>query len=222
MKWEDLVKFENLCGGAPLASIVFCCDTRKDCPFRRKALEILGISEEIYKAVKEKYAKEAEGTCYGNLAYCCSLNEQCAARDNALKKLGMSPAEYLQYKYKILLDLIPKDKLETAFRTKVLYKFAFEMVKIDSMSEGYRGLALGNPELTNTLIILDVKPIELAISEEVKETVRKSEYISVRVTREQYNKIAEIAVKNGCNMSDVVREALTIYLALNVSKTVKT
>jgi len=219
MRWEDLVKLENLCGGAPLAALVFCCSSRKECPFRKKALEILEITEKQYTAVKEMHKIEAKGTCYGNLAYCCSLNESCEARDKVLRELGMTPAEYLQYKFEILKDLITKDKMKQAFEERVLYTFAFEMVRVDNIdAEGYRGLALGNPALTESLIILDYKPIKLSVAEDVKEEVRKSEFVSVRVSKEMYQQIADIASKKGCNMSNVVRDALNLYLSLNPPK----
>lgn len=219
MKWEDLVKIGNLCSGAPLVALVFCCGSKKSCLFREKALEMLGITEDQYIVVKEKHKIEAKGTCYGNLAYCCSLNEPCDVRDKALREHGMTPAEYLQYKFEILKDLIPKDKMKQAFEKRVLYKFAFEMVRVDDMDgRGYRGLALGNPELVEYLMILDCKPIKLPVAEVVKEKVRKSEFISVRVSKELYQQIAEIASKKGCNISDIVREALNLYLTMNLSK----
>ncbi len=222
MRWEELVKVGNLCSGAPLAAIVFCCGLEKRCDFRKRALELLGLTEADFKRVKERMKIEAEKTCYGNLAYCCSLNENCEARDNALKELGMPPAGYLRYKFRILEELVPKDKLEFAFREKVLYTFAFELVRIDNSNfEGYRGLAIGNPEITNTLMIVDFKPFEPNMSDFVKETVRKSEFISLRVTKEQYKQIADIAAEKGCSMSDIVRDAIALYLTLRSSKVAK-
>lgn len=223
MRWEELVKLNNLCAGAPVASIVFCCEPKKECFIRKRALEILGIDESKYAEVKEKHRIEAEGTCYGSLAYCCSLNEICSARDNILKKLNMTPAEYLQYKFEILKDLIPEEKIEEAFREKVFYKFAFEMVKLDNLEEGkevegFRGIALGNPELTDSLIILDYQPVHPQVATEVKEAIRKSEFISARVDSELYNAIVSIAKRNGFNTSKIIRDALKLYVSLNASK----
>ena len=215
MRWEELVKLENLCGGAPLASLVFCCGEEKRCPIRATALKMLEIEPERYVEVKEKYRIDAEETCFGNLAYCCSLNRSCDARDSALRRIGMSPAEYLQYKFKILKELIPKEKLNLAFEKRVMHKFAFELVSINNTDVGYRGLALGNPDFMNSLLILSCEPIRPNISDDVKNEVKKSEFISFRVTKEQYEKIADIASKGGCNMSDVIRDALDLYLSLH-------
>lgn len=226
MRWEELVRLESICGGGHLASIVFCCGVKKDCPFRKEALDRLGISEEKYAEVKEKHKIEAKGTCYGNLAYCCSLNEQCEARDKVLRDLGMTPAEYLQYKFDILIDLIPKNKMELAFKERVLHKYAFEMVKLDDLEEGkemegYRGLALGNPEISDSLIILDYQPIQPQVDEEVREAIRKSEFISARVDSELYNTIVSIAQRNGYNVSKIIRDALKLYVTLNSTKVVE-
>lgn len=226
MKWEELVKLDNLCGGAPLAAIVFCCGAKKSCMVREMAMEILGIETGRYEEVKEKHRIEADGTCYGNLAYCCSLNEVCEQRDNALKKLNMSPADYLQYKFGILKELITEDKIDEAFKKRILYKFAFEMVKLDDLEEGkemegFRGLALGNPELTDSLIIIDYQPIQPRLDEQVKEAIRKSEFISARVDSELYNSIVTIAKLNGCNTSKIIRDALKLYVSLNMPKVIE-
>jgi len=214
MRWEDLIRLENLCNGSPLAAIAFCCRSTKPCPFRDKALELLGIGVEEYEAVKEEMKIEAKGTCYGNLAYCCSLNTQCEARDRVLNELEMTPAEYLQYKYRILKKLIPKELEEEAFTRKVVFLFAFEMVNLDDPDTGYRGLALGNPELTDNLLIIDVKPMSPSMSEDVKNEVRKNKFLSVRVSSEKYEQLVNLASVRDCNVSDVVREAIALYLNL--------
>lgn len=217
MRWEDLIKLDNLCNASPLASIVFCCKTAKNCPFRDEALRILGISKEEYTEVKERNKIEAKETCYGNLAYCCSLNVQCEARDNALKELGMTPSDYLKYKYKILRELIPESKLQLALKERVVYLLAFEAVCLNNVDAGYRGLALGNPELVDNLLILNYQEITPRLDKVVRDSIKKEKFISVRVSKTIYDKLADIATLNGCSISDLVRDAIDVYLSLQTS-----
>jgi len=214
MRWEDLVRLNNLCNASPLVSIVFCCKATKSCPYRDEALRILGISEEKYTEVKEKYAIRARGTCYGNLAYCCSLEHQCELRDNALKKLGMTPSDYLKYKFKIVKELISEEVLELAMRERVSYNMAFEMVCLHNPSMGFRGIALGNPNLSDLMVILNYQQISPSVDANVKDTLKKEKFLSVRVSREIYEKLVSLASENGCSVSDVVRDAINVYLLM--------
>ena len=217
MRWEDLIKLDNLCNASPLASIVFCCKTTKNCPFRDEALRILGISKEEYTEVKEKNKIEAKGTCYGNLAYCCSLNVQCEARDNALKELGMTPSDYLKYKYKILKELIPESKLQLALKERVVYLLAFEAVCLNNADIGFRGIALGNPELVDNLVVLNYQEITPKLDESVRDSIRKEKFLSVRVSKVTYDMLVDIAKVNGCSVSDLVRDAIDVYLSLQTT-----
>ena len=213
LSWEYLVKLDNLCNASPLASLVFCC--KKECPFRNEALRLLEISKEEYIRVKEELSIEAKGTCYGNLAYCCSLNAPCDARDNALKELGMTPSDYLKYKYKILKKLIPERKMSLATKERVTYLLAFEMVNLHDVDVGYRGIAVGNPELVSTVSILNYNVIKPQIDSVVKETLKKEKILSVRVSKRVYDSLADIASENGCSVSDVVRDAVMMYLSMS-------
>lgn len=217
MKWEDLIKYGNLCDASPLVSIVFCCKANKECPFRNEALKILGISKEEYTEVKEKYKIEAKGTCYGNLAYCCSLNVQCESRSNALKELGMTPSDYLKYKYKILKELIPERKLQLALKERVVYLLAFEAVCLNNADVGYKGLAIGNPELMDSFLLLNYQKSTPKLDEAVRDSIKKEKFLSVRVSRTTYDKLADIATLNGCSISDLVRDAINVYLSLQAS-----
>jgi len=217
MRWEDLIKLDNLCNASPLVSIIFCCKATKNCPLRNEALEILGISKEKYTEVKERNKIEAKGTCYGNLAYCCSLNVQCEDRDKALKALGMTPSDYLKYKYKILKELIPESKIQLALRKRVSHQFAFEMVSLHDVEVGYRGIALGNPELMDTLLILNYQDITPKLDKTVRDSIKKEKFVSVRISKETYDKLADIATLNGCSISDLVRDAIDVYLSLQPS-----
>jgi len=217
LRWEDLIKLDNLCNASPLASIVFCCKTAKNCPFRDEALRILGISKEEYTEVKEKNKIEAKGTCYGNLAYCCSLNVQCESRDNALKELGMTPLDYLKYKYKILKELIPESKLQLALKERVVYLLAFEAVCLNNADIGFRGIALGNPELVDNLVVLNYQEITPKLDESVRDSIRKEKFLSVRVSKVTYNMLVDIAKVNGCSVSDLVRDAIDVYLSLQTT-----
>jgi len=218
MRWEDLIRYNNLCNASPLVSLVFCCKATKECPFRSEALRILGISEEEYTRVKDENGIKAEGTCYGNLAYCCSLNEECEARDNALKKLGITPQEYLAYKYKILKELIPESKLKLALERRVVHQFAFEVVSLHNAEVGYRGIALGNPEITETLFVLNFQRITPRLDEEVRDSIKKDKFLSVRVSKTTYDRIVDVAALNGCSVSDLVRDAIKVYLSLQTSE----
>jgi len=217
LRWEDLIKLDNLCNASPLASIVFCCKTTKNCPFRDEALRILGISKEEYTEVKERNKIEAKGTCYGNLAYCCSLNVQCEARDNALKELGMTPLDYLKYKYKILKELIPESKLQLALKERVVYLLAFEAVCLNNADIGFRGIALGNPELVDNLVVLNYQEITPKLDESVRDSIRKEKFLSVRVSKVTYDMLVDIAKVNGCSVSDLVRDAIDVYLSLQTT-----
>ncbi|RLI82104.1 hypothetical protein DRP04_04700 [Archaeoglobales archaeon] len=214
MRWEDLIKLDNLCNASPLASIVFCCKATKKCPFRDEALKILGISKEEYTEIKEKNKIEAKGTCYGNLAYCCSLNVQCEVRDNALKELGMTPADYLKYKYRILRELIPESKLQLALKERVAYLFAFEAVSLNDVDVGYRGLALGNPELVDSLLVLNYQGITPKLDKAVRDSIKRDRFISVRISKDTYDKLVDLATLNGCTISDLVRNAIDMWLTL--------
>lgn len=217
MRWEDLIKYDNLCNASPLTSLVFCCSVEKKCPFRDKALKILGISKKEYTRIKEENKIEAKGTCYGNLAYCCSLNSACESRDKALKELNISHSEYLKYKYKILTKLIPENKLQLAENTKVIYMLAFEAVSLDNTDLGYRGIAFGNPELTDNLVILNYQEITPKIDEKVKDSLKKEKFLSIRISKSTYNKLFDLAKINSCSISDLVRDAVEVYLSLQES-----
>ncbi|HDH45029.1 MAG TPA: hypothetical protein ENG66_06545 [Thermococcus sp.] len=218
IKWEDLIRFNNLCNASPLASIVFCCKVTKPCPYRDEALKILGISKERYTEVKEKYAIKAKGTCYGNLAYCCSLEYKCDIRDEALKRLGMSPSDYLKYKFKILKELIPEDKMMgVALKRRVSYNMAFEMVCLHNPNLGFRGIAVGNPNLSDLVLILNFQQVSPHVDVSVRDTLRKEKFISVRVSKDTYEKLVDLALVNGCSISDLVRNAINVYLLMTAS-----
>jgi len=214
MKWKDLIELDNLCNASPLASIVFCCKAVKACPFRREALSVLGISEEEYTRIKEEHGIKAEGTCYGNLAYCCSLSVQCEARDKALKKLGMSAQDYLKYKFKLLKKLIPESKMSLAMKERVSFMFAFEMVNLHDGEGGYRGICIGNPELVDVVTILNFQPVKPNVDASVRDAIKKEKILSVRVSRDVYDKLVNIASENSCNVSDLVREAIDFYISI--------
>jgi len=147
----------NLCGGGPLISLVYCCGLEKPCPIRNYALKLLGITPEKFKEVKEKHRIDAEGTCFKNLAYCCSLQKECPFRDKVRKRLNMSDEDYLKYKLEILRDLIPREKLDYALKTRVMKPLIF--IIVDPSGEEWtewRGLGFGNPDI-NAFFIQQVK-----------------------------------------------------------------
>ena len=212
MKWKDLIELDNLCNAAPLTALVFCCKASKPCVFRKKALDLLGLTEEEYTRVKEESGIKARGTCFGNLAYCCSLSMQCEARDNALKELGMTPQDYLKYKFKLLTKLIPEEKLTFARMNRVTHMFAFEMVSLHNSEIGYRGMCIGNPELADVINVLNYQPVTPTIDENIRNKLKKEKILSVRINKEIYDRLIDVASENSCNISDLVREAIKIYL----------
>ena len=157
---ELLKKTPNLCGGGSLIALVYCCgitvevdgrERSRPCPIRDYALKLLGISKEKYREVKERHRLYDPSICYKNLAYCCSLLKECPLRDQARVRLGVDDEGYVEYKLKILRDLIPSDKLEYALSTRVIKRLAMIIFDVtDPMKEEctvWRAEGIGNPDL---------------------------------------------------------------------------
>lgn len=186
----------NICGAGTLHSIVFCCAIEKECPFRTKALEMLGITEEEYTKIKEKNCVEAD-VCYGNLAYCCSLEKKCAIRDSALEKLGWSGEDYLEYKSKILADFLAIARVKDAFNRRVIQRFAVMFCDLDT-GEEYRGLAIGTTSFLKILQYVNESRAELDVGNGVM----------VILDGEEAEKILEEAKKRNCGLSETVKQII--------------
>jgi len=219
--WRDLIGEPPLCEGGRLVSIVFCCDPRKKrCPILEEALKLLGITVDDFVKVMLKHGKkiqEIDGTCFGNLAFCPSPEKSSKDRDYALMKLDWSLSRYLRYKFNILKDLIPEDKLDYAFNTRVLRQFAVELLDLETRKV-YKAFALGNLK-TGMLMLTEIFREEDLKDVQVESVLRKTDYVGVRIPKDLLEQLDELVEKGiiGCR-SDGIRRALMLYLsALKVS-----
>ena len=91
--WKDAPI--HICMDADYRGLTFCCKPGYSLTFafkckRDETLEQLGISQEEFITIKEKFSKEnnwdSKLTCFGSLSYCCMRKNGCPKRDAALKK----------------------------------------------------------------------------------------------------------------------------------------
>ena len=213
--WRSLIGEPPLCEGGRLASIVFCCDPRrKPCPIFEEALRMLGISKEEFIKVMEENGipiQEEDGTGFGNLAFCPSPEKPSKDRDEALIRMGWSLSRYLKYKFDLLRKLIPPEKADYAFKTRVLRQFAVEALDLES-KKVYRALALGNIE-GGTLLITEVFGEHDLKDRQVEEVLSQTEYVGVRIPRDLVERLDELAARGIIeSRSDGIRRALLLYL----------
>lgn len=214
--WRDLIGEPQLCEGGRLASIVFCCDPRrKRCPILEEALRMLGLTVEDFVRVMEKHGipvPEKDGTCFGNLAFCPSLEKPSKDRDVFLIRKGWSLSKYLKYKFRILLDLVPSDKLGYAFSTRVLRQYAVEMLDLET-KKVYRALALGNIR-SGTLMITEVFREQDLRDRQVEILLSQMEFVGVRIPKDLVEQLDELVGKGIVeSRSDGIRRALMLYLS---------
>lgn len=186
----------NICGAGTLHSIVFCCAIEKECPFRTKALNMLGITEEEYTKIKEKNCIEAD-VCYGNLAYCCSPEKKCAMRDSALEKLGWSIEDYLNYKSKILRDFVAIARNKDAFNQRVIQRFAVIYCDLDT-GEEYRGLAMGTTSFLRILQFVNKSKVDIELGNG----------LMVILDGEEAEVILREAKRRNCGVSEVIKQMI--------------
>jgi predicted metal-binding transcription factor (methanogenesis marker protein 9) len=200
-----------LCDGGPLASIVFCCDPRRrKCPVLEKALLELGLTVEEFVSVMERNkipVPEVDGSCYGNLAFCPSLNVKSRDRDEFLLKNGeWSLSKYLEYKYKLLLELVSRDKLDYLFSKGVVEKYAGFVININT-GKAFAVVLAGSPELGG-FRVLTLDDVEYRYIDNVS-----TGYLNVRLP---HSVIAELEslVKAGVieSKSEGVRKAILLFL----------
>lgn len=213
--WRDLIGEQQLCEGGRLVSIVFCCDPRRRaCQILDDALSMLGISMDDFIRVMEGHKipiPERDGTGFGNLAFCMSPENESKDRDEALIRMGWSLSKYLKYKFEILEDLIPPDKMDYAFNTRVLRQFAVEALDLET-KRVYKALALGNMK-SGTLIITEIFAEEDLKDKQVEDVLSLTEFIGVRVPREIINELDKFVAKGIIkSRSDGIRRALLLYL----------
>ena len=213
--WRDLVGEPPLCEGGRLASIVFCCDPRrKQCHMLEQALRMLGLTVEDFVKVMDAHkipVREKDGTCFGNLAFCPSPERESKDRDEALLEMGWSLSRFLKYKFNILKSLVPPDKMDCAFSTRVLRQFAVEALDLESRKV-YRALALGDIKSGNLLVteVFSEKDLE---NSQVEELLSQTEYVGVRIPKDIVGELDELVAKGVLkSRSDGIRRALLLYL----------
>jgi predicted metal-binding transcription factor (methanogenesis marker protein 9) len=209
--WRSLASIQQLCDGGPLASIVFCCDPRrKKCPVLEKALRELGLTVEEFVSVMEMHkipVPEVDGSCYGNLAFCPSLDAKSRDRDEfLLKSSEWSVSKYLEYKYKLLLDLVPGGKLERAFSTSVIEKYAGVVINTNT-GRAFAVVLAGDPELGG-FRVLTLDDVEYRYIDNVS-----TGYLNVRLPHSVISEL-ESLVKAGVieSKSEGVRKAILLFL----------
>jgi len=204
-----------LCKGGRLASIVFCCDPkRKPCPIFEEALKMIGISRDDFIRVMDenkKHIPEKDGTCFGNLAFCPSPEVPSKDRDEALFKMGWSLSKFLKFKFDLLKNLVPPEKLDYVFSTRVLNQFAVEILDLETRKV-YKALALGNIKSGTMLITEKFGEKELR-DEQVSAVLSQTEFVGVRIPKDLLSVLDEL-VANGIveSRSDGIRRALMLYL----------
>jgi len=213
--WRNLIGEPPLCEGGRLASIVFCCDPRKKaCPVFEEALRMLGISRDDFIRVMEEHkipVPERDGTCFGNLAFCPSPEKPSKDRDEVLLKMGWSLSKYLKYKFELLRRLVPPDKMDYAFNTRVLKQFAVEALDLETRRV-YKALALGNLR-SGTLLITEIFKEQDLKDKQVEAVLSQTEYVGVRIPKDIINELDELVAKGIIeSRSDGIRRALLLYL----------
>jgi predicted metal-binding transcription factor (methanogenesis marker protein 9) len=211
--WKRLASAQQLCDGGPLASIVFCCDPRrKKCPILERALRELGLTTEEFVSVMERHrvpVPEVDGSCYGNLAFCPSLDVKSRDRDEfLLRGDGWSVSRYLEYKYELLLDLIPRDKLDYAFSRGVVGKYVGVVINTNT-GRALAVVLVGDPELGGFRILR----VEDAECNYVDNADYLDGYLNVRLPRDVVAEL-ESLVEAGItrSKSDVARRAILLFL----------
>jgi len=213
--WRELIGEPQLCEGGRLISIVFCCDPRKKkCPILEEALRVLGLTVDDFIRVMEKHSvpiKNVDGTGFGDLAFCPSLEKESKDRDTYLLENGWGIIRYLKYKFEILKDLIPQDKWEYAFETRLVKQYAIEALELDTQRV-YKAFALGN--INGTLIITEVFKGSDLKDKELKSAITKTEYVGVRIPKDLISRLDVLVEKGVINSrSDGIRRALMLYLS---------
>jgi len=170
---------------------------------------MLGLTVEDFVRVMEENkvpVKERDGTCFGNLAFCPSLEKPSRDRDEALLKMRWGLRKYLSYKFELLKKLLPPDKLDFAFSTRLLRQYAVEALDLETRKM-YRALALGNIK-SGMLMITEVFRESDLKDKQVESILYRTEFVGVRIPRDLESR------------SDGIRRALMLYLNA-LGKTVK-
>jgi len=205
--WRSLLGVPPLCQGGVLASIVFCCDPRtRECNFFDAALKKLGITKQRFLSVMKKHSMKVGDY---DLAFAPSLEQDDMRRDMALLSAKMSLTEFLKYKFEILRDLIPEQKLDYAFKTPLVKLYALQILDIES-KKVIRALAIGDLRQFVVTEIFD----ERRLKKKFLDKLEKTRYVAVRLPPDLLDKLDQ-AVEEGLgkSRSDLIRKALLFYLS---------
>ena len=217
----DLLNTPNLCAGAKLAGIVFCCSTKKECPFRDKALEILGISKEDFERVKTTGYSDSR-LCYGDLGFCCSLEEECKTRDQVMKELGLTPGDYIALKRKVLGELKKVAKnpdFDTLIENEaVAYKMVGRMVITNTEKNPIYVIAIGNPELSHYFRVVYWERVEEKGGSIAAIRKAGNQIVSLRLDNGLLHDLDMISKKRGVPRSQLIREILVRALEIEKSE----
>lgn len=203
---RELVRYlrdmPNLCGGGPLAAIVYCC-AHGWCRLRDAALSKLGLSKTQYFEIKNRLGIKADEVCFRNLAYCCSLLKSCSRRDEAMRRLGISEDEYLQMKARILLEIlrITRKPLEYVLTEKVAVPFTGHVIDEKGRVYGIAGYLY--PDLGYGEIFAVHK------LDGESELILSSEIVPLVIPRDLMSRVRELSRRlPNFKLSIVVAEAL--------------
>jgi len=201
---KELFGMTTLCNGGKLKAIVFCCSVEKECPYRDKALELLGIDKDMFESIKRSYREyDDDRLCYGNLAFCCPLDKRCKKRDEVLHDKDMSPKDYIAFKTELL-----KKFREVAKSGNFEEKVCFHYVATARELDGNRQFALvlfGNPEVSSVLFVKECAEIKDGIPIDSKPN---TEIVSIRLSQELLEKLDTLAKEWGKSRSEVIRTIL--------------
>jgi predicted metal-binding transcription factor (methanogenesis marker protein 9) len=127
--WKDAPI--HICMDADYRGLTFCCKPGHSLTFafkckRDETLKYLGISQENFISIKEKFSNNndwnSELTCFGSISYCCMRRNGCPKRDAALAKRypQKSREEYMKIYYlkkkelsKIILEAVKNPKVRS-------------------------------------------------------------------------------------------------------------
>jgi len=205
--WRNLLGMPPLCQGGSLASIVFCCNPEKrECAFLDAALKKLGITKKKFMSVMKKHSFKVGDY---DLAFAPSLEQEDLQRDRALMSAKWSLTSFLKYKFEILRELIPKDKMDYAFKTALVKQYALQILDIESRKM-IRALAFGDLQFLVVTEIFDERKLKKGLLAELE----KTEYVAVRLPKNLLQKM-DRAVEEGIakSRSDLIRKALVLYLS---------
>ncbi len=132
-----------VCFGGDVRALSWCCHPDYSLTFsyhckRKKALELIGMTEEEYCKIKDEFSKEFglddSRVCFKSLSYCCMRRGGCPGeRDNVLKdKFGKTkPWEEVLKQYFSIKKILAIRILEKAKNKEFVAPYLEELKKSD-------------------------------------------------------------------------------------------